>query len=165
MNLFETRHRMMMAGRKEFFVFIPGTPLQNYSDIKRRYLGNSVWNDASKYIKYGENNKNVLFPTPAQTPGGASYRIAIPLKRGYTKLFVKASSPHSGEGISNRDAYIAWSTNPDGEKDNLTDLYDKEKEFEFDISGRDKSSGMFYLFFTTAKWINLEIVVSDIHFE
>jgi hypothetical protein len=164
MNLFETRHRMMMAGIKDLFVFIPGTPLQNYSDIKRRNIGGETWNDASKYIKYGENNENVLFPTPEQ-PVGAIYRIAIPLKRGYTKLFVKASSHLSGGEVSRKNAYIGWSTNPGGEKDNRVLLDDKEKEFEFNISGRDKSSGMFYLFLTTARWTNLKIVVSDIHFE
>lgn len=164
------RRRMMMSGKpKPLFVFTPGAPLQNYSEIKRKSLGDTTWYEASSHIEYGTNNKNVCFPYLAYyNTTRRVYRVAIPLKSGYKKLFVKAKSNSSGSGSTSSsyfNAYISWSTKENGENDNLTLIYDAEKVFEFDISKRDKTGGVFYLFFQPSSWGGADLVVTDIHFE
>lgn len=162
-----TRRRMMMSGKpRPLFVFTPGAPLQNYSEIKRKSLGNTTWYEASSYIEYGTNNENVCFsPLPYSTTSRRIYRVAIPLKSGYTKLFVKAKSNSSGSTSEYFNAYICWSTAADGFFYDKTLLQDKEETFEFDISKRDKTGGVFYLFFQPSSWGGANLVVTDIHFE
>ena len=174
------RRRMMMSGKpKPLFVFKPGEKLQNYSETKRkRNVGNEEWRSANNYILYkpSENDPQKLFlergvraPTENKTP---VIRIAVPLKKTYTKLFVTASSPNSGNvkpdsgNVDNTafNSYIGWSTNSNGENDNLTLIYDEERVFEFDISKRDRNSDNFYLFFRNAQLMG-DITISDIHFE
>lgn len=161
------RRRMMMSGKpKPLFVFTPGAPLQNYSEIKRKTLGDTTWYEASSYIEYGTNNKDVCFPPlPYHNTTRRVYRVTIPLKSGYKKLFVKAKSNSSGSTSEYFNAYICWSTKENGENDNLTLIHNAEKVFEFDISKRDKSGGVFYLFFQTSMWGGANLVVTDIHFE
>ena len=163
------RRRMMMSGKpKPLFVFTPGAPLQNYSEIKARSKSNTAnWGSAEDYVSYKYPNvpinsyAEVYFKTKI-------IRIAVPLKAGYKKLFVKAKSNSSGSGSASSsyfNAYISWSTKENGENDNLTLIYDEEKVFEFDISKRDKTGGVFYLFFQPSLWGGANLVVTDIHFE
>lgn len=154
------RRRMMMSGKpKPLFVFTPGAPLQNYSEIKARNRSGASWGSAEDYVSYKYPNvpinpySEVRFKTKI-------IRIAIPLKSGYTKLFVEAKS-----NFEYFNAYISWSTRENGENDNLRVILDAEKVVEFDISKRDKSGGMFYLFFQPSSWGGSYIAVTDIHFE
>lgn len=167
------RRRMMMSGKpKLLFIFKPGEKLQNYSETKRkRDVGNEEWRSASSYILYepSENDPQKLFlergirsPEESTTP---IIRIAVSLKKTYTKLFIAASSPDSGSDKATAfNSYIGWSTNSNGENDNLTLIYDEERVFEFDISKRDRNSDSFYLFFRNAVLMG-DITISDIHFE
>lgn len=160
------RRRMMMSGKpKPLFVFTPGAPLQNYSEIKARSKSGTNWGSAEDYVSYKYPNvpinsyAEVYFKTRI-------IRIAVPLKAGYKKLFVKAKSNSSGSASSSYfNAYISWSAKANGENDNLTLIYDEEKVFEFDISKRDKTSGMIYLFFWPPNLGNSPVTVTDIHFE
>lgn len=157
------RRRMMMSGKpRPLFVFTPGAPLQNYSEIKRKTLSDTTWYEASSYIEYGKNYKDVRFPRSPHHNATLRrvYRLTIPLKAGYKKLFVKARS-----STSEYNAYISWSTEENGENDNLRVILDTEKVVEFDISKRDKSGGMFYLFFQPSSWGESYLAVTDIHFE
>lgn len=163
------RRRMMMSGKsKPLFVFTPGAPLQNYSEIKARSKSNTAgWGSAEDYVSY-------KYPNVPHNSYSEVYfkirivRIAVPLKAGYKKLFVKARADNSGGDYylhNHADAYIGWSAKANGENDNLTLIYDEERVFEFDISKRDKTSGMIYLFFWPPILINNPVIVTDIHFE
>ena len=162
------RRRMMMSGKpRPLFIFKLGGTLQNYSEIKRKSLGDTTWYEASSYIEYGKNNKDVRFPPSPyhDTTLRRVYRLTIPLKAGYKKHFVKARSSSSGSTSEYFNAYIYWSTAADGFYYDRTLLQDKEETFEFDISKRDKSGGMFYLFFQPSSWGGSYLAVTDIHFE
>ena len=165
------RRRMMMSGKpRPLFVFKLGGTLQNYSEIKRKSDSTSEkWSSADSYIEYRENPQKLFLERGLSNPNESTrpeIRIAIPLKKTYTKLFIAASSPDSG-GEPNAEAfnsYISWSTAADGFFYDKTLLQDKEETFEFDISKRDKNSETFYLFFQHAQLMG-DITISDIHFE
>ena len=162
------RRRMMMSGKpRPLFIFKLGGTLQNYSEIKRKTLSDTTWYEASSYIEYGTNNIDVRFPHSPHhnTTLRRVYRLTIPLKAGYKKLFVKARSGSSGSTSEYFNAYIYWSTAADGFYYDRTLLQDKKETFEFDISKRDKTGGVFYLFFQPSSWVGADIVVTDIHFE
>ncbi|MBQ8788930.1 MAG: hypothetical protein IJZ58_05405 [Oscillospiraceae bacterium] len=168
------RRRMMMSGKpRPLFIFKPGEKLQNYSGIQRkRNVENEEWRSADSYILYkpsGDDPQKLFLERGISNPNESTrpvIRIAIPLKKAYTKLFVAARSPDSG-GEPNAEAfnsYISWSTAADGFFYDKTLLQDKEETFEFDISKRDKNSETFYLFFQHAQLMG-DITISDIHFE
>lgn len=162
------RRRMMMSGKpRPLFVFKPGEKLQNYSEIKARSKSSTNWGSAEDYVSY--KNPNVPTNSYAEVYFTIKIvRIAIPIKAGYKKLFVKARANNSGGddyAYNYFDAYISWSAKANGENDNLTLIYDEERVFEFDISKRDKTSGAIYLFFWPPNLGNSPVTVTDIHFE
>lgn len=162
------RRRMMMSGKpRPLFVFKLGGTLQNYSEIKRKSDSTSEkWSSADSYIEYRENPQKLFLERGSNVRVLPTIRIAIPLKKAYSKLFVTARSPGSGGGTNAEsfNSYISWSTAADGFFYDKTLLQDEEETFEFDISKRDKNSETFYLFFQHAQLMG-DITISDIHFE
>ena len=162
------RRRMMMSGKpRPLFVFKLGGTLQNYSEIKRKSDSTSEkWSSADNYIEYRDNPQKLFLERGSNVRVLPTIRIAIPLKKAYSNLFVTARSPDSGGGtnVETFNSYISWSTAADGFFYDKTLLQDEEETFEFDISKRDKNSESFYLFFQHAQLMG-DITISDIHFE
>ena len=162
------RRRMMMSGKpRPLFVFKLGGTLQNYSEIKRKSDSTSEkWSSADNYIEYRDNPQKLFLERGSNVRVLPTIRIAIPLKKAYSKLFVTARSPGSGgePNAESFNSYISWSTAADGFFYDKTLLQDEEETFEFDISKRDKNSETFYLFFQHAQLMG-DITISDIHFE
>ena len=124
------RRRMMMSGKpKPLFVFKLGGTLQNYSEIKRKSDSTSEkWSSADSYIEYRENPQKLFLERGSNVRVLPTIRIAIPLKKAYSKLFVTARSPDSG-GEPNAEtfnSYISWSTAADGFFYDKTLLQDEE---------------------------------------